>query len=108
MPMIGALLQRLWALCILLLLGATTSAVADPRAYGQFAQHTLDKDITVTFATPESVKQRLDAGTPQWLVDVRSRASYDATHLPGAVSLPLETLPHRFVEIPRDIPVVLY
>jgi rhodanese-related sulfurtransferase len=41
-------------------------------------------------------------------VDVRDHSSYNKSHLPGARSLPLEEFPQRFVEIPRDIPVVLY
>jgi 3-mercaptopyruvate sulfurtransferase SseA len=98
----------LWALIGVLLLGATLGAQANPQEYGQFAQREVSKDIQVTFVTAETVKQRLDAGTPQWLVDVRNRSSYDRGHLPGARLLPLEEFPQRFAEIPRDIPVVLY
>jgi rhodanese-related sulfurtransferase len=42
------------------------------------------------------------------LVDVRSAEEYRAGHLPSARSIPLEMLPKRIAEIPRDIPVVLY
>jgi Rhodanese-like domain len=98
----------LWVLMIVLLLGATMGALANPQDYGPFAQQEVGKDVQVTFVTAETVKQRLDAGTPQWLVDVRNRSSYDKAHLPGARLLPLEEFPQRFAEIPRDIPVVLY
>jgi Rhodanese-like domain len=108
MLMTASFWQRLLALCIMLLLSTTTGALANPHDYGQFAQQQVDKDIPVTFMTPESVKQHLEAGSPQWLVDVRSRSSYDQVHLPGARSLPLSEFPQRFAEIPRDIPVVLY
>jgi hypothetical protein len=101
-------LQRLLVLMIGLLVVVATGTVANPHDYGQFAQQEVSKDIPVAFITSESVKNRLDKGTPQWLVDVRDRTSYDQSHLPGAASLPLSELPQRFVEIPRDIPVVLY
>jgi hypothetical protein len=101
-------LQRLLVLIIGLLVFSSTGTVANPHDYGQFAQQKVSKDIPVAFITSESVKERLDKGTPQWLVDVRDRTSYDQSHLPGAASLPLDELPQRFVEIPRDIPVVLY
>jgi hypothetical protein len=108
MLMTASFWLRLLVLCIVLSLSATTGALADPRDYAQFAQQQVDKDIPVTFITPERVKQHLEAGSPQWLVDVRNRSSYDQLHLPGARSLPLDEFPQRFVEIPRDIPVVLY
>jgi hypothetical protein len=101
-------LQRLLGLITGLLVLSFTATMANPRDYGQFAQQEVSKDISVAFITAENVKDRLDKGTPQWLVDVRDRKSYDRSHLPGAASLPLEELPQRFIEIPRDIPVVLY
>jgi len=56
----------------------------------------------------ERVKAQLDAGHPAMLVDVRSAEEYNAGHIPKAKSIPLEVLPRRMAEIPRDIPVVLY
>jgi rhodanese-related sulfurtransferase len=82
--------------------------LADPHDYPQFAQQRLDAAIPIAFITAKTVKQRLADGTPQLLVDVRKRASYDAAHLPGAVSIPLQELPSRMADIPRDVPVVLY
>ena len=41
------------------------------------------------------------------VVDVRGQAEWDAGHLPGAVHIPLGTLPTRLDELPRDTPVVL-
>ncbi len=42
------------------------------------------------------------------VIDVRPRLEYEAGHLPGAVSIPLEELPARLVEIDRDHGVVAY
>lgn len=42
------------------------------------------------------------------VLDVRPPAEYDAAHIPGAVSIPLEDLERRLSELPRDQPVVAY
>src|SRR5574341_191605 len=42
------------------------------------------------------------------VLDVRPPGEYDAGHIPGAVSVPLEELARRLTEIPRDQPVVAY
>jgi rhodanese-related sulfurtransferase len=42
------------------------------------------------------------------VLDVRPRAEYDAGHIPGALSLPLEDLEQRLAEIPTEQPVVAY
>ena len=103
-----AMIQHLQLSLLLLILGVSASALANPNDYPEFAQKKVDDDISVTFVTPEEVKQRLDAGTPQTLVDVRKSNSFKRRHLPKAVSIPLRSFPERYAEIPRDIPVVLY
>ena len=95
--------------CLMALgLGYTVPGLANPQNYPQFAQQQVDPALTIAFISVERVQQELKAGHPQLLVDVRSRAEYDAGHLPRAVSIPLEVLSVRMAEIPRDIPVVLY
>lgn len=42
------------------------------------------------------------------VLDVRPPAEYDADHIPGAVSIPLEELEQRLSDVPRDQPVVAY
>lgn len=91
-----------------LMLGVTLNVLANPQDYPQYAQQKVDTEIPIVFVTPEQVKQRLDAGAPQMLVDVRDTSSYQKGHLPGAVSIPLSDFPNRAVQIPRDIEVVLY
>ena len=102
------MMQRMQFSLLLLILGISASALANPNNYPEFAQKKIDDDISVAFATAEEVKQRLDAGTPQTLVDVRKSSSFKRRHLPKAVSIPLRSFPERYAEIPRDIPVVLY
>lgn len=42
------------------------------------------------------------------VIDVRPTVEYRAGHLPGAVSIPLEELPARLGELPRDRQIVAY
>jgi rhodanese-related sulfurtransferase len=55
----------------------------------------------------EALRERLQNGAVI-LLDVRPRAEYDAGHLPGARSVPLEELEERLGELPGDLPVVAY
>ena len=103
-----AFVQRTMVCLMALGLGYMAPALANPHNYPEFAQHQVDLAIPVFFIGVERVKQELDTGHPQMLVDVRSREEYDAGHLPRAVSIPLGVLSVRMSEIPHDIPVVLY
>jgi hypothetical protein len=82
--------------------------LANLNNYPQFAQQQVDPAIPIFFAGVERVKAQLDAGTALMLVDVRSAEEYNTGHIPKAKSVPLDVLPRRLAEIPRDIPVVLY
>jgi len=42
------------------------------------------------------------------LVDVRQPAEYEKAHLPGAIFMPLATLPDRVHELTKDIPTIAY
>ena len=51
---------------------------------------------------------RLRAGEPLVMVDVRPTAEYQAAHVAGAVSIPLEELEQRLRELPRHREIVAY
>ena len=51
---------------------------------------------------------RLKAGEPLVMVDVRPTEEYQAAHVPGAVSIPLEQLEQRLRELPRNREIVAY
>jgi rhodanese-related sulfurtransferase/DNA-binding HxlR family transcriptional regulator len=51
---------------------------------------------------------RLEAGEPLVMVDVRPTEEYQAAHIAGAVSIPLEELEQRLRELPRDREIVAY
>src|SRR4029077_17354536 len=51
---------------------------------------------------------RLNAGEPLVVVDVRPAEEYQAAHVAGAVSIPLEELQRRLRELPHDRDIVAY
>lgn len=58
----------------------------------------------------DELKQRLDAGEPVTVVDVRHPLTLelDPEVIPGALDFTLEEIEHRHHEIPRDRDIVLY
>ncbi len=42
------------------------------------------------------------------IVDVRSQRSYEAGHIPGAISIPVSELEDRHQELPLDKTIILY
>jgi len=58
--------------------------------------------------SPEEVRDRLGAGTPPLLVDVREDWEAGMGMLPGAVHIPLAAIPERWKEIPPEREVVVY
>lgn len=90
------------------LLALASGAYANPQDYPEFAQQKIKDNIPIQFISAEMVKQRIDSASTQLIIDVRYQSSYHKSHLPGALSIPLRTLPDRVAEVPRDTPVVLY
>jgi len=58
-----------------------------------------------TELTPERAAEMIESGDAQ-LVDVRQDFEWEAGRIPGAVHIPLETLPGRSAEIDRERPVI--
>ena len=67
--------------------------------------------------TAEELRERLDAGEDLYLVDVRSKADYDAETIEGAENLPirealldgdLDTVQRRLDELPDDREIVAF
>lgn len=52
--------------------------------------------------------QQLAKTTKVTVLDVRPREEYDAGHLPGAVSIPLDELADRLAELPNEGQIVAY
>jgi rhodanese-related sulfurtransferase len=58
--------------------------------------------------TREELARRLQDGEDLVVLDVRPAAEYAASHLPGAVSIPVAELRRRLAELPADREVVAY
>jgi rhodanese-related sulfurtransferase len=54
------------------------------------------------------LKRRIEAGDDVVVVDVRPREEYEAGHIAGAVSIPLDELADRLDELPENAEIVAY
>jgi NhaP-type Na+/H+ or K+/H+ antiporter len=70
----------------------------------------LDGDVRpVPRTTVAALRRMLDDGEPVTVVDVRRWQPFEASgrRIPGSLRIPIDDIPHRIAEIPRDRPVVL-
>ena len=58
--------------------------------------------------TPTELQQLLSGELPPTLIDVREEGEAAICTIEGSTLIPMNTLPQRLQEIPRDRPVVLY
>jgi rhodanese-related sulfurtransferase len=58
----------------------------------------------------DHVRQRLDRGEPVAFLDVRNPQAWASANvkIPGAIRVPLDELPQRLGDLPRDRPIVAY
>ena len=102
-------MHKVGSVCLaIFLLGYVAAVAANPRDYPEYAQQKVSDNIPIRFITVETLKKQMDNASPQRIIDVRSQEGYDQSHLPGAISIPLRTLPDRLTDVPRDMPLVLY
>lgn len=55
----------------------------------------------IRFIWAVELRAMMDAGTPLTVVDARDDVHYRRGHLPGAISIPAEDKPLRFIDIRR-------
>lgn len=67
-----------------------------------------DYEEPVDFIPLEKVKNLIDIGEDVIFIDMRSAEEFAKGHLPGAKSIPVDVLGHRWQEIPKSGRVVLY
>ncbi len=58
--------------------------------------------------TPAEVQQRLAAGEPLYILDVRDPHEWQEAHVAGATLIPLGGLAGRLAELPRDRPIITF
>ena len=63
--------------------------------------------VTAPVVSRDELEQMLQRGEV-CLIDVRPRLEYDHGHLPGALSYPVDDLPGRLEELPRERLIVAY
>jgi hydroxyacylglutathione hydrolase len=63
-----------------------------------------------TDVSADDLVKQIDAGRAPFILDVRSRAEFDAGHVTGAFNLPFWLAPFRASSLPvgRDDPMVVY
>jgi rhodanese-related sulfurtransferase/DNA-binding transcriptional ArsR family regulator len=67
----------------------------------------LGGDDGVEQVSREDLLARVNGGGVV-VLDVRPAEEYEAAHIPGAVSVPVETLAARLAELPSDVDIVAY
>ena len=56
----------------------------------------------------EELKALLDAGEEVIVADARSLDSYQASHIAGAISMPMLEVHERYSELPQEAKIVFY
>lgn len=77
-----------------------------PSASGASAAPTIDISKladTVDVATVNALRGRSDV----LMIDVREQSEYDAGHIPNITLIPMNQVPNRLSEIPKDKPVIV-
>ena len=63
---------------------------------------------SVTSISPQQYQQQFkQAKQPHLLIDVRTPEEFASEHIKGAVNIPVQVLPQRLQDVPKDKPVVL-
>lgn len=60
------------------------------------------------FIKPSDLKGKIDTDDAPLVIDVRAHDEFNEGHVPGAVNIPVDDLPNRLSEIPKDRPIVPY
>jgi rhodanese-related sulfurtransferase len=68
----------------------------------------LGDDVGIGELNKEELWQRINRKDKLVVLDVRPREEYDAGHIPGAISIPLEELQKRNKELLRSKEIVVY
>jgi membrane protein DedA with SNARE-associated domain len=90
---------------LLLLLGALFAAWI---AWKFLQRRRFLRRLAVARITPTELQQRLTAGEPLFIVDLRSALVREPAPIPGAVRISPDELTARSQEIPRDREIVLF
>ncbi len=89
-----------------------TTATARPPTAIRLSPTALKRYFEAKLAAelgPHNVKRLIDSGDRHSVIlDVRPAKAYDEGHVPGAINIPFEELPHRLKELPKTKEIVSY
>ncbi len=97
----GYLLMAIFVILALTLTACSASPAAPAAPASQVDAARLGPNVDV--ATVNALQGRDDV----LILDVREQSEYDAGHIPGVTLIPLNTVPNRLSEIPKDKPVIV-
>jgi sulfur-carrier protein adenylyltransferase/sulfurtransferase len=80
---------------------AATCASASPSSPASMSTYPLEVSI-------EEAHRLLLSAQPPFLLDVREPGEFAVCQLPGAKLIPMNSVPERLAEIPRDVPVLVH
>jgi hypothetical protein len=88
------------------------NTIVEPLVYTPSATKTVPASVRVDASVPkisiEDVHRKLNGTVDFILVDVRSKADFDKGHLAGALSVPIDMLAERYVEISPQAEIIVY
>ncbi len=85
---------------------AGSNAPVVPAGPASKSAHVAPADGVKRVTTVE-LRDALDKGTAV-VIDVRPAQTYSASHIKGSISIPLDQVPARLSELPRDKMIVTY
>jgi hypothetical protein len=101
---------RILTVCLLALCLLLPSCTTEPSSESLPESSVISEQETPTVSSVsvDELKDKLEDGSPVMLVDIRNRDDFLTNHIRGAVSIPLDEIPDRYQEIPRDGEVIVY
>ena len=79
-----------------------------PEPMPESSEITEQETPAVSSISVDELKDKLEGGSPITLVDIRNRDDFLTNHIKGAVSIPLDEIPDRYQDIPKDREVIVY
>lgn len=73
----------------------------------RIVRENFDRRDSLTPVRRDQLLQMAHAGEAM-VIDVRPPSEYQAGHIPGAVNIPLDALPERLAELPKEQEIVAY
>ena len=98
--------MKAWPFLGVLLLGTLFTAGCREAAYKLMLETSYDRDVALIL--PDELEQLMDGGSVV-LLDTRSPAEYEVSHIKGAILIPYDGVTEgELMRFPRDAQIVVY